>query len=209
MPPRGADHRGHCAASMRGGMRMPPNCHDGTPPSRHRARFNEGRHAHAAECAGRARMSTPPSRASMRGGMRMPPNHPVLRLIDSGVDASMRGGMRMPPNSAGVSPAGRRAGASMRGGMRMPPNWQNGGDRTSPPCRFNEGRHAHAAEWSTGSRAGAKVASFNEGRHAHAAEYRRAGPRRERRAAASMRGGMRMPPNRSLRKGGLTWGYSR
>jgi len=47
---------------MRGGMRMPPNL---LPPAvRHRSlrRFNEGRHAHAAECPPAARSCRSPRR---------------------------------------------------------------------------------------------------------------------------------------------------
>ena len=184
--------------SMRGGMRMPPN------PDRKRIcpprcqSFNEGRHAHAAECHD----DEPPSlddHPSMRGGMRMPPNpgdgcdHPALgppsmrggmrmppnvgeqddeRLV---VRPSMRGGMRMPPNPAAAQRVDRGVRPSMRGGMRMPPNHQGSRPRQGRPRPFNEGRHAHAAE------SGRRPAGDHD-RH------------------PSMRGGMRMPPNKTVWK---------
>ena len=80
-------------ASMRGGMRMPPN-----QSTQGALRFNEGRHAHAAESCLQGKRVAP--RASMRGGMRMPPNHHVHQVSTKVSTASMRGGMRMPPNSS-------------------------------------------------------------------------------------------------------------
>ena len=64
-------------ASMRGGMRMPPNLEvdDRLAAGTASMCFNEGRHAHAAELVGVGGCSrTQITTASMRGGMRMPPN---------------------------------------------------------------------------------------------------------------------------------------
>ena len=162
-------------------MRMPPNHESRCTPARSSAHG-----------------------ASMEGGMRMPPNHQG----QARTRASMEGGMRMPPNSCylvdgqqfltlqwraacacrRISHAQRdraelRASpASMEGGMRMPPNESFLTPRAYHGCKpgFNGGRHAHAAESPNSSQAG---------RHPVG-------------RSASMEGGMRMPPNPVIGRGG-------
>ena len=102
--------------------------------------------------------------------------------------------MRMPPNPGAAERDAGAVVASMRGGMRMPPNCGAGSPCPRSSRRFNEGRHAHAAESTRVATSARRSSSFNEGRHAHAAEYR-APLRPLRPRLASMRGGMRMPPN--------------
>ena len=109
----------------------------------------------------------------------------------------MKGGVRTPPNHGEHLVSGQFLEASMKGGVRTPPNvrlaLRGSGDMT---C-FNEGRRAHAAESRSRGVAGPPVSGFNEGRRAHAAESggRAVAGRRDRRA--SMKGGVRTPPNRS------------
>ena len=195
MPPNSSAHViVHSApfglASMEGGMRMPPNLERLVASCGLSARFNGGRHAHAAECLAAVpnptclplrgcacrrtslavpRRSSPA--ASMEGGMRMPPNHRVREAVGElpGVNAaSMEGGMRMPPNHVSGPPPRRRCRlhASMEGGMRMPPNGPDG-----------DGVSVSVLQWRAAC--ACRIVSvqglntpmrFNGGRHAHAAE---------------------------------------
>ena len=198
MPPnrrRGYRRAPAVCASMEGGMRMPPNYQ---PVPRHH----------------------PGDRASMEGGMRMPPNHTLIARHGWVQNASMEGGMRMPPNGDcggfigggdfGFN-GGRHAHAAESGSRPttgMFPTGFNGGRHAhAAECpdrrprrrrgrRFNGGRHAHAAEWARCvSWWPSDHPSFNGGRHAHAAEWVTLCCCCRRTPAASMEGGMRMPPN--------------
>ena len=102
--------------------------------------------------------------------------------------------MRMPPNQRTLIVPKPRS-RSFNGGRHA--HAAESGTRGADPARttrFNGGRHAHAAEFVYCDPPYVRTSGFNGGRHAHAAECR---PPAENEvlAAASMEGGMRMPPN--------------
>ena len=211
-----------------GGVRTPPSIEAGSSRSRRRGGFRFGGVRTPPSIEAAARASTPAAPPYSAACARRPPLKPFGEP-----DRPGGGGIRRRAHAAEchrhqADPAPRRA--SMEGGVRTPPN------RAAPPASRPSPRlqwRAACARRRIGSRLAAWTvksllqwraacarrrmrasrpaseppSGFNGGRRAHAAEshLRRPVGRRE---DASMEGGVRTPPNRSVSIGGLTREYA-